>query len=253
VKSLTFPGIVFAAVVLAVTALTAAETREAAPVRVAANRLPVLEAGHPADSAENKATPVEDRPIVRRDDRYLAKHAEAGASGVRQPSAAASSWPAWFRSLTPLACVVGLILALAAVTRRLMPRHMKAGLSGAGNIELMGRQFLSPRQSVAMLKVGRRVVLVGVTQDRLTHLETICDPDEVAELVGRTASGRPDSMAGGFARDVMREAASYDPSADPEAAPAISSRDSAIAGTREQVRGLLNKVRSLATSVSAGG
>lgn len=238
------------AAALAVARAGPAPAAEDAPVRVAANRLPTPEA-LPSPQPPPESPSAEDRPIVRREERLFARPATGtlrAESGADTPAPARTSgWMSWWRSLGPLALVLAVIGVIAAAAKRLAPRRLRAGLTGAGAIEVLGRQYLSPKQSVAMLKVGRRILLLGMTPDRLTHLETIADADEVAELVGRTASGRPDSLTSTFHREVLSQASAYDPGDDPDGAAdrRTAVRAATYAGTRDQLRGLLDRVRSL--------
>jgi flagellar biosynthetic protein FliO len=239
-------------VLLAVARAASAEGRDDGPVRVAANRVPVAEA--PVVAPPSEATPSkEERPILRREDRLFAKPAGTVRAETAGAQAASSAgWLTWMRSLGPLVVVLLVIVGLAALAKRFAPQRLRAGLTGAGAIEVLARQYLSPKQSVAMLKVGRRIVLVGMSPDRLTHLETIHDPDEVAELVGRTASHRSDSLTSTFQHEVLQQASAYDPNADSgDAEDRSASRAAAYAGTREQLRGLLQRMRSLTNSAQA--
>lgn len=152
--------------------------------------------------------------------------------------------------MMPLLVVLLVIAALSLAVRRLTPRKWRAHLTGLGAIEILGRQYLSPKQSVALLKVGRRVVLVGVTAERVSHLETITDPDEIAELVGRAASQRPGSLSSAFRREVLKEAGRYEEVVPEEGASndAAGGRSEAYARARRQLQGLLTRVRGLAAA-----
>ncbi len=59
------------------------------------------------------------------------------------------------------------------------------GLRGSRVVEVLGRTALSPRHAVCLLKVGRRLVLVGVAGDRVAPISVIESADEVAEILQR--------------------------------------------------------------------
>jgi len=191
----------------------------------------------------------EDRPVERRGARMSRPVDGAGSATTGGAAAASSSWLGRIQGLWPLAVVLALIGALALLARRILPSRWQGGPGGRGMVEVLGRQHLSARQSVALLRVGRRIVVIGITPDKLTHLDTITDPDEVAELVGRSVSLRDGSLSRTFEREVLREAAAYEPSdhADlsAEAGGPAPDRAAAYVTARQQLRGLLSKVRSL--------
>jgi len=191
----------------------------------------------------------EDRPVERRGARMSRPVDGAGSATTGGAAAASSSWLGRIQGLWPLAVVLALIGALALLARRILPSRWQGGPGGRGMVEVLGRQPLSARQSGALLRVGRRIVVIGITPDKLTHLDTITDPDEVAELVGRSVSLRDGSLSRTFEREVLREAAAYEPSdhADlsAEAGGPATDRAAAYVTARQQLRGLLSKVRSL--------
>ncbi len=226
-----------------------AAATDAAPGGAVANRSQA--AAVPSSSAV--VAESEDRPIPREGSRGAGRSGSAASSADAANNGTTTGWRGWLRGWAPLAGVLLLIGVLVWALRRWMPKS--AGLSGRGMIEILGRQYLSPKQSVALLKVGRRVVLVGMTSDRLTRLETIADPAEVAEIVGRSATRKPGSLTDAFQRDVLREAAAYEPGdAEAEAgsddglAPGVPDESEAYVGTRRQLRGLLHRVRRLSGS-----
>jgi len=57
------------------------------------------------------------------------------------------------------------------------------GLRGSRAIEVLGRTALSPRHAVCLLKVGRRLVLVGMAGDRIAPISVIDQGDEVADIL----------------------------------------------------------------------
>jgi len=199
----------------------------------------------PAGGVVGTGDSAEDKPIGRHEARAVPR---GGAGG--RAAGFAGGWWGRLEGLMPLLVVLLVIAALSLAARRLMPRKWRAHLTGLGVIEILARQYLAPKQSVALLKVGRRVVLVGVTAERVSHLETITDADEIAELVGRAASQRPGSLSSAFRCEVLNEAARYDEVA-PEKGPSsdgAGGRSEAYARVRRQLQGLLTRVRVLAAA-----
>jgi flagellar biogenesis protein FliO len=104
----------------------------------------------------------------------------------------------WLHTLGALAVVIGLIFAVRIVLRRL------AGRQGAGArreaIEVLARASLSARQQVSLVRLGRRLVLVGSGPSGMSPLAEVSDPEEVAELLEEVRSAGPGPFAGLFAR-----------------------------------------------------
>ena len=62
------------------------------------------------------------------------------------------------------------------------------GVWRSGPVTLLGRVNITPKHQVYALRVGRRVIIVGVTADHMRTLSEIDDPDEVAAVTA-DASG----------------------------------------------------------------
>ncbi len=95
---------------------------------------------------------------------------------------------------TSLAWAVG-ILAVGWLARQ----FLKVGgplVSGAPSaVEILSRQTIGPQQQLAVMRFGRRILLVGTTPTGMSTLATIDDPAEVqtivAELLLPVTRGRP--------------------------------------------------------------
>jgi len=156
-----------------------------------------------------------------------------GRAGLESKGIArADEGRSWFRDLWPLLAVLAMIVAAALVVKRFLPGRRL--WTGSGVLEIVTRTPLSPKQSLVLVKIGRHLVLVGVTPEQINTLCLVDDPEQVAMLLGEAASGRPGLMTQTFTRTLREEAGAY--SHDP------TERDvAAEAGT--YVRGLLEKVR----------
>jgi flagellar protein FliO/FliZ len=160
-----------------------------------------------------------------------------------------------------LAIVLGLILALRWGGRILFPSAKSSRSSRA--VQVLSRNILSPKQQVLVLQVGRRVVVVGDTGQQMNPLCEITDPDEVAALIGQIREGDRDPMTRTFSNLFGRAGASYSPPTDPtdpeQDARAIEGRDDsvdvgledpALSATRQEINGLMDKVRLVARQFS---
>ena len=136
-----------------------------------------------------------------------------------------------------MAIVLALVGGTYWVVRRWMP-SMRAADTGV--LRVVGRTSLGPKHQVVLVQLGRRLVAVGVSGDRLATLCEITDPDEVAMLVARSGA-RSDA---GFNEELFREASTFE---EPIGELTGELRSAPPCGARESkpVRDLLHKLRTL--------
>lgn len=207
----------------------------------------------PVTSATPPATPVvtddpwssPDIVAPRMDSRPLPR--ETAAPGTPAGTVVATDRPkSWLRTTAALGGVVALIVILAwgyrAATGQAGAWRLARGGRHAGLMEVVGRTALSPRQSLCLVRVGPRLVLLGVTPDAVRSLDVIQDADLTARLLGQATQQRPDSSTAEFARCLEREADSYeteehgaDETLTPEAERIVSLRQR-LAGAVERLR-----------------
>lgn len=143
------------------------------------------------------------------------------------------------------AIALGIVIVAMFVSFRVWKR---LGMPGAGNrangaLQVVSRVSISPKQQLLLVRVGRRLVLVGNSGVQMNALCEIADPEEAAVMLGQVAAAAPDSASsfgavlGGEERqyEVEQQAAAPDPAED----------DPALANTREELSGMLDKVRDL--------
>lgn len=121
---------------------------------------------------------------------------------------------------------------------------VKRWLPGGQNLfaspamEIIGRTHLDPRRYVAMLRVGRRILLLSVSPDEIRSLGEVEDETEVADLL---AQAKPRSTAGRsvFHTLFQRQAARVDAIQEEAVAEgAASDLDETLGSLRERVRSL---------------
>lgn len=140
--------------------------------------------------------------------------------------------------LWPLLAVLAVIGAAAMVIKKYMPSQKFA--VGSDVLRIVARTPIGPKQQLMLVKLGRRLVLLGLSPERINALTTVEDADQVALLLGEAASGRPDSMAQAFATSMNQESAAYGVDV------ADVSDEDVTESTRGHVQGLLQKVRKMA-------
>lgn len=104
-----------------------------------------------------------------------------------------------------LAIVLGLFAALVWCTRRFAPAGSAELPKEA--VELLGRAPLAGRQTMQLIRVGNRLLLVALSAGGAETLTEITDPVEVEHLAGLCRRGKPDSASASFGRVLSQLAA----------------------------------------------
>jgi len=104
-----------------------------------------------------------------------------------------------WRTIGALGLVVGLIVLLRSAIKRFGGPLAKAR-APCGVVEVLGRFPLVRGQTLLLIKIDRRVLLLGQSQQGLTTLCEIADPEQVSALVQRISNDRGDSFSRQFER-----------------------------------------------------
>jgi flagellar biogenesis protein FliO len=89
-------------------------------------------------------------------------------------------WEQWGRTLLALAVVIVLIFVARILLKRFSP---VSGPQRREVLDVLARTTVSPRHQLLLVRVGRRVVLVGQGPASLTTLSEVTDAEEVAALI----------------------------------------------------------------------
>ena len=150
----------------------------------------------------------------------------------------------WYRSgLVALMIVLGLVWLAYWAVRRWMPT-VRAGESQV--LRIVARTTLAPKQHLALIRVGRQFVLIGVSPDRVDRLCVIDDAEDVSELVLRT-DGDSAAKASKFDEELVREVGEYGRGAVLESAESHPRGGAAVSDRRASLTALLDRLRSLQT------
>jgi flagellar biosynthetic protein FliO len=158
-------------------------------------------------SSERIATSAKDNPSSQPNEENRPIGGLRGSGESAGGGDTLSQWlgPSWWALLV----VLGLIIAAAWVIRRINPAVAR-GLAGrggqAGLFKILARWHLAAKQYVALIQVGRRVLLVGVTGQQISQLCEFTDPDEIEHLLANCPSGRS-ILAEGFSQLLGRHSA----------------------------------------------
>ena len=151
------------------------------------------------------------------------------------------------RVLGALGIVIGLIFVLRWVGRHIFPAS--AGRGASRTIEVLSRSPLSPKQQVVLLRVGRRLVVVGDTGAQLNPLCEITDPDEIAALVGQIRDEKSSAPSAAFGAMFGRSRRRFESVEPPVEQPMTGLQDdedmAPVTSAREELSGLRERVRML--------
>ncbi|HUW83920.1 MAG TPA: flagellar biosynthetic protein FliO [Phycisphaerae bacterium] len=155
--------------------------------------------------------------------------------------AAARPW--YLSPVSALAVVVVLILVAAWVAKRLLPGMRRDGKRGP--LQVLATTYLSPKQSLALVRCGRRMILIGVTPEHISSLAVMDDTNDLPSLArvsdrsdGQRLSGQFNEVLDEAAKDFDRNDAAWDEPLGPD--------ERELAAARQEIRGLLDRVRSFA-------
>ena len=171
-----------------------------------------------------------------------------GSEIIRRDASATSvatdrSGPSATRVALSLAAVLGLIVVLAIVAKKLVPRGRFAGVGqGGGAIHVLVRTAISPKQKIILIQVGRRILVVADSAGQ--NLSTLCeiaDFDEAAALIAQLQTEKGGNSFSAALNDAMERfrSAQADAPAAPSARPNLDSM-------REEIEGLAARVRGMA-------
>ncbi len=164
------------------------------------------------------------------------------AAGIQLPKSSV------FETFWPMLAVLGLIVVCVAAIRKWLPQATR--ISGGSVINILARQYLSGKQSLALVKVGKRVVLVGVTPEAMSTLTEISDPEEIASIAASLQRGKVDSFSSALSRESL-EAMDEPDDADEAEESSPRQRPGRMGETETRIHDLVGRIRALSTGSTA--
>lgn len=112
---------------------------------------------------------------------------------------------------------LGLVLGVIFMARFAMKKMFPAVSVGRNSqvIRVVSRSVVGPKQQFLLVKLGKRLVLVGDSGSSMNPLAEISDPAEVAELVGQLQSESTHSSASAFASIFRKAETQFEPEPSP--------------------------------------
>jgi len=112
------------------------------------------------------------------------------------------------RVFVALLVVLGVIAAVAYGFRRFVLRSKAFGTGSV--IKILARNSVTPRQSLCLVELGERLMLIGLSPNHIARLDVIDDPEEIARIMGRLEAGAGQSISNTFNNIFRRESREYD-------------------------------------------
>lgn len=164
-----------------------------------------LDVQAPPQSAPSQAPQQTDAQDVRESRPLLADRAVAPATLDGAPvGRGAEGAGSWTRVAGALAVVLGLIFALRWALRRVSAQGGLRGQLGAGGkapsgvLEVLGRYPIARGQSLVLLRVDQRVLLLSQSGTGFRTLAMFDEPSDVASLLMKTRDEESESLSGRF-------------------------------------------------------
>ena len=143
-----------------------------------------------------------------------------------------------------LVIVLALIIAVSLLLRRFNPAARS--LARGGGIQVLLRTSIGAKQSLCLVKVTDRLLLLGLSPNHIAALDSIDDPEEVAHIIGAVESGKPNSITGAFRSTINNEIDAYDSITPvPQQTDDTSGQLPQYARTQGELATLLDKVKGL--------
>lgn len=122
-----------------------------------------------------------------------------GSTGGGGSGGDSGGWlgPTWWA----LGLVIVVIFAAAYVLKRM---NFSGGVRPGGVFRVLGRWHIASRQYVTLVQVGRRMLLLGMTNQNISMLSEICDPGEIEHLLANCPANRS-ILADGFSQLLGRQ------------------------------------------------
>lgn len=155
-----------------------------------------------ANSPVSRPAGVESRPLTPPSGRAN----DANVEGRRLSRDGNGVLDGWGQTVIALAVVAAVVLGLRYLLKRFSGTARLTGRGGV--IEVLARAPVLPRQHLLLVRMGRRLVLLGSAPGGLRTLAEITDPEEVAELTDAAQAGR-----GAIESILKRKSEAQEPSA----------------------------------------
>jgi flagellar biogenesis protein FliO len=216
-------------------------------------RVAQLSFGPPATAPTSQAAAIQ--PVARSTTKPAYESIQLGQRGQQQratPTPLLSNDSNVLRVVGALGVVLGCIFVVRWAGKKFL--GLQAAGATSGPVQVLLRTTVSPRQQLMLIQVGRRIVLVANCGVQMNALCEISDVEEVAALAGELQQKRKTSATSAFLSIFGKAGAIFEDEQQEAAAPAEAENEEEpsreplvpeLATTRQEMRGLLDRVHKL--------
>lgn len=151
------------------------------------------------------------------------------------------------QTVTALAIVVGLILLLRRVIAKMNARPLASSHSPI--VQVLSRVSVAPRNHILIVRLDRRILVLGDSPNGLTTLANIEDGEEVAAILQAITAAKPNSISRSFSQLLT----GFNAKAAEDQANLAELTDSSeyqVDRTRNQLSGLLSRLRAMGRGIA---
>jgi flagellar biosynthetic protein FliO len=205
----------------------------------------MMAAGAVSAQSTQPATPLPTpAPAAQSESNLIRRTATSAPDGSSRATLPIS--PGNSRVLMSLGAVLGLIILMYWISRRVLPRGRFG--PGARAVQVLGRTSISSKQRLLIVQVGRRVLVLADSGQRLNTLCEITDPDEAAALIGQL-QGEPQNSKGKSFGAALSGAMDRFQSVSGTLPKNSDDATEELDATRQELSGLMQRVRVMTRQI----
>lgn len=217
-------------------------TDPANPDAAPADAPPADPGASPPLTGEDQAPTDQPSQIPKQENLPLGRSSTSDGNNASASDPTGGSW--MLQTLAALGVVIALMLFLRLALQRI--GAAPSSRQTAGLVEVLGRTTVGPRTQVLFLRISnQRVIVASQTSAGLQPLTELTDPDEIASLLGKIESARPNSISRSFRQFFERFDRDFPDSGATRREEGGDREEHLIDRTRNEVSGLLHRIRDL--------
>jgi flagellar biosynthetic protein FliO len=146
---------------------------------------------------------------------------------------------------TALLFVLALIFIAAWLIRKAYPGSQLL-FGSLPVLQVLGRTHLGTKQTLTLVKLDNKLILLGVTDHQINPVLTLDDPEQVSRLLAAIEQARPTGITSGFRQLFSREASEIQHHQESEAEESLNilpkNQENDVLLLKNELNLLLNKI-----------
>ena len=119
-----------------------------------------------------------------------------------------SPLPSPWKTFLSLLIVLALIVGVTYLFKRFCLNSNRSSMPTG--VEILARSSMNTKQSLCLVQLGNRLVLLGQSPSHISSLQTIDDPDEIAQILGQLEQKKTLSITNTLGKLFHREKELYE-------------------------------------------